>query len=46
LENKAGKIVVADDQSVAKTLEAVALPADLRALDLNLTAQQIFNAGI
>jgi phosphate transport system substrate-binding protein len=31
LENKAGKIVVADDQSAAKTLEAVTLPADLRA---------------
>ncbi|MCV3213696.1 phosphate ABC transporter substrate-binding protein PstS [Plectonema radiosum NIES-515] len=31
LENKAGKIVVADDQSAAKTLETVTLPADLRA---------------
>ncbi|MFH7027797.1 MAG: phosphate ABC transporter substrate-binding protein PstS [Heteroscytonema crispum UTEX LB 1556] len=31
LENKAGKIVVADDQSAAKTLESVTLPANLRA---------------
>jgi phosphate transport system substrate-binding protein len=31
LENKAGKIVTASDESAAKTLEAVTLPADLRA---------------
>ncbi|AFY35153.1 phosphate ABC transporter substrate-binding protein, PhoT family [Calothrix sp. PCC 7507] len=31
LENKSGKIVPATDESAAKTLEAVTLPADLRA---------------
>lgn len=31
LENKGGKIVAATDESAAKTLEAVTLPADLRA---------------
>lgn len=31
LENKAGKFVPASDESAAKTLEAVALPADFRA---------------
>ncbi len=31
LENKAGTFVVANEQSAAKTLEAVTLPADLRA---------------
>jgi phosphate transport system substrate-binding protein len=31
LENKAGKFVVADDKSAAKTLEAVTLPPNLRA---------------
>jgi phosphate transport system substrate-binding protein len=31
LENKAGKFVVPDEKSASKTLEAVTLPADLRA---------------
>jgi phosphate transport system substrate-binding protein len=31
LENKAGKFIVPTDESAAKTLEAVTLPADLRA---------------